>query len=183
MEDRSATAYRDDVAAAYARIESLEAETRALRDTADDAGAMELLDRVQRLEAHARRWDRIRTTLAILLGVSVIVAMNISERFGSSAGLLGASIAMVAIGITVALPSLSLERAVGRGRLRIQPTKSNGVHESSASGVRVALSVADLDDHRDAASAKGAADRSAEEASPRSAEPHAQASPAREPAR
>lgn len=140
MDERAPNAYRDDVAAAYARIESLEAETRTLRETAADLDAIELEDRIRRLEAHGRRWDRMRTTLAILLGFSVIVAMNVGDRFGSSAGLLVACVAMVAIGITVAWPSLSVERTIGRRGSRTPHTKSSDAGGALRSGVRVTVS-------------------------------------------
>lgn len=139
MDDRAPNAYRDDVAAAYARIESLEAEARSLRETAADLDAIELEDRIRQLEAHGRRWDRMRTTLAILLGFSVIVAMNVGDRFGSSAGLLVACVTMVAIGITVAWPSLSVERAVGRRSRKNTHSKSIAVESDRRSGVRVAV--------------------------------------------
>jgi hypothetical protein len=131
MTDRAGPAYRDEIAAAYARIESLEAEARA-RSVA--AAERELTDdeRLTQLEDHARRWDRVRTTLALVLGVSTLVAFHLSERWGSPAAVLFASVIMVSVGVTLAWPSLSMRAAVGPRAAR--------AHKRSATGVRVSLS-------------------------------------------
>jgi hypothetical protein len=129
MDESGGSAYRDAIAAAYARIESLESEARALRATASELDAVEQVERLRRLERHARAWDRARTTLAILLGLAVIVAMNVAEHFGASAGMLVASVAMLAVGLTLAWPSLSARRALAvderaaRGEALDRPTR------------------------------------------------------------
>lgn len=137
MNDRAGPAYRDEVAAAYARIESLEAEARARPLTLASAGSDDNetdRDRLVRLEAHARRWDRVRTTLALVLGLATLLTMHASERFGASVAVLVSSIAMVAVGVTLAWPSLSMRAALGaRSRAAQPPTKSD-----KGTGVRVA---------------------------------------------
>lgn len=129
MNDRAGPAYRDEVAAAYARLQSLEAEARARADREGDTDEA----RLTALEAHARRWDRVRTTLALVLGLSTLLSMHISERFGSSVAVLLSSVVMVGVGVTLAWPSLSMRAAVRSTRAGIAAKKS----ASLATGVRV----------------------------------------------
>lgn len=166
MTDRAGPAYRDEIAAAYARIESLEAEARA-RTSAGAEHELTDDERLTRLEDHARRWDRVRTTLALVLGVSTLVAFHLSERWGSPAAVLFASVIMVSVGVTLAWPSLSMRAAVGS-----RVSRAN--KRSAKTGVRVAVS-GDEDAQGRAARAKAEA-RSASSA--QDAEPARASSPA-----
>lgn len=158
MNDRAGPAYRDEIAAAYARIDSLEAEARsraaAHSGTAPD---QELTDdeRLTRLEDHARRWDRVRTTLALVLGVSTLITFHLSERWGSPAAVLFASVIMVSVGVTLAWPSLSMRAAVG--------ARARRVNKRSATGVRVRVS--GDEDARDRVARERASQRSSDEES------------------
>jgi hypothetical protein len=127
MNERAGPAYRDEIAAAYARIASLEADARkrAATDSLTDE------ERLARLEAHARRWDRVRTTLATVLGVATLLSFHVSERYGSPLAVLISSVIMVAVGVTLAWPSLSLRAAIAP-----RPV----VRKPSCTGVRVAVS-------------------------------------------
>lgn len=129
MNDRAGPAYRDEVAAAYARLESLEAEARARAERESDSDDA----RLTALEAHARRWDRVRTTLALVLGLTTLLSMHISERFGSSVAVLLSSVVMVGVGVTLAWPSLSMRAAVRSTRVGHAAKKA----APSMTGVRV----------------------------------------------
>jgi hypothetical protein len=131
MTDRAGSVYRDEIAAAYARIASLEAEVRA-RATSSAEAELSDDERWTRLEDHARRWDRVRTTLALVLGAATLGVFHLSERCGSPVAVLFASVIMVSVGVTLAWPSLSMRAAIG-ARFSRAPKRD-------ATGVRVMVS-------------------------------------------
>jgi hypothetical protein len=146
MNEPRHAAYRDQVAAAYARIETLEAHAASLEAEARARGDLTVAEaeaHIARLEADARRWDRARTTLAILLGIATLVTMHFSERFGASVGVLVACVSMVSVGVTLAWPSLSPRPAVARN---LAPRAAARPAPASTT-VRVALTAPSSDDH------------------------------------
>ena len=98
--------YRDQLSAAYERIADLEHRNRELeRDVharAPDASSEHIRD----LDATLRRWDRVRATLAILLGFSGLFALRIADLWSVRVALLATCSAMVAVGFTLAWPKM-----------------------------------------------------------------------------
>jgi hypothetical protein len=142
MEQPRGPAYRDEVAAAYARIHALESRAAALESEARGRGELaphEAEGQLVRLEAEVRRWDRARTTLAILLGVATLLTMQFSERFGASVGVLVACVSMVSVGVTLAWPSLSPRglASLPQGHRRAHEARGHSVAADDAQRTRV----------------------------------------------
>jgi hypothetical protein len=142
MDEPRGAAYRDEVAAAYARINALEARAAALESEArgrGDLAPFEAEGQLVRLESEVRRWERARTTLAILLGIATLVTMHFSERFGPSVGVLVACVTMVAVGVTLAWPALSPRGLPSRalGGRPPQDARSDGEATRGAPPARV----------------------------------------------
>ncbi|MDP3278469.1 MAG: hypothetical protein Q8Q09_24985 [Deltaproteobacteria bacterium] len=102
----SSSAYRSSLDAAFARLESLEAQ--AQRETRSDSRDLQALrERLVVLENTARHWERARTSLALVLGMAALIVMQGSERFGAPLAVLLACVVMIAVGVALAWPTLS----------------------------------------------------------------------------
>jgi hypothetical protein len=148
MPERShGPSYRDELAAAYERIHQLEARTRELESALADRSETALAEHLRDLDATLRRWDRIRATLALLLGFTGLFALRIADGWGVRVALLATCLAMVAVGITLAWPKVVRARVdpkphaldVSRGwrRAAKRAAALGAAQPAPATGVRV----------------------------------------------
>src|SRR4051794_14487759 len=98
--------YRNQLASAYKRVAELEAENRSLQAELGRRDGEVAVDHVRDLDATLQRWDRVRATLALVLGVTGLFALRIAERWSVRAALLASCTAMVVVGITLAWPKI-----------------------------------------------------------------------------
>lgn len=103
---RRGASYRDDLAHAYQRIAELEARTQELESQLASRKDVVPREELRDLDAAMRRWDRVRATLALLLGLTGLFALTIAERWDVRTALLATCMAMVAVGITLAWPKI-----------------------------------------------------------------------------
>jgi hypothetical protein len=98
--------YRDDLAAAYERIAELEARNRELEQSLAQKNLLVSTDRVKDLDATLARWDRVRASLAMLLGFTGLFALRIADTWSVRLALLSTCTAMVTVGIILAWPKV-----------------------------------------------------------------------------